>query len=79
MASRRTTAERIDAKKEEMTQKKNGLNLLLQRQRKEERKARNHRLCERGGIVESLLPDLARLDKEQFDTFAQKTLLSGYA
>ena len=79
MTTRKTTAERIEAAKIEKAQADARIKILLQQQKKEERKARNHRLCERGGIVEKLLPDLVRLDKEQFDTFVQKTLLSGYA
>ena len=76
MSERKTTAERITAKKEEMEQKKNELTLLLQRQRKEERKARTHRLCERGGKLEKLFPELARLTEEQFETFVERCLLT---
>ena len=79
MSTRKTTAERIEAAKIEKAQKDAEIKRLMQQQKAEERKARTHRLCERGGIVEKLLPDLARLDKEKFDTFVQKTLLSGYA
>jgi hypothetical protein len=79
MSTRKTTAEKIEAARIEKAQKEAEIKRLLQLQKSEERKARNHRLCERGGIVEKLLPDLVRLDKEQFDTFVQKTLLSGYA
>ena len=79
MSTRKTTAERIETAKIEKAQKEAEIKRLMQQQKTEERKARTHRLCERGGIVEKLLPDLARLNKEQFDTFVQKTLLSGHA
>ena len=79
MSIRKTTAEKIEAAKIEKAQKEAEIKRLMQQQKGEERKARNHRLCERGGIVEKLLPDLIRLNKEQFDIFVQKTLLSGYA
>jgi hypothetical protein len=52
---------------------------LLQMQRTEERKARNHRLCKRGGEVEKLLPELAAMTEEQFHLFVEKTLKSGFA
>jgi uncharacterized protein YeaC (DUF1315 family) len=73
---RKTTAERIEIQKVKKEQTQNALKLLLQQQRKEERKARTHRFCVRGAIVEKLLPDLARLTEEQFDTFVQKVLLT---
>ena len=79
MSTRRTLEERIADAQKEAEQKQNRLKELLQEQKKAERKARTHRLCERGGKVESLLPDLARLDDEQFKTFVQKTLLTGFA
>jgi hypothetical protein len=52
---------------------------LIQQQKAQERKDRNHRLCKRGGLVEKLLPDLAKLTDAQFETFVDKTLLSGFA
>jgi len=73
---RKTTAERIEIQKERKEQMQNEIKRLLQQQRKEERKARTHRFCIRGAIVEKLLPDLARLTEEQFDTFVQKVLLT---
>ena len=79
MATNKTTAEKIAEQRTKMEQIQNEINRLLRLEKEEARKARTHRLCERGGIVEKLLPDLIRLNKEQFDTFVQKTLLSGYA
>ena len=72
MATNRTTAERIEAKKTEMAQKRNELNLLLQKHRREERKARTHRICVRGGMLEGLLPDTIMLSDERFKTFLEK-------
>jgi len=79
MSTRKTTTEKIEAAKLEKQQAENRIKKLLQEQKAEERKVRTHRLCRRGGQVEKLLPDLVRLSDEQFDTFVQKTLLSGYA
>ena len=79
MSNRKTLDERIAAAKEEAEQKQARLKLLMQQQKAEERKARNHRLCKRGGLVESRLPRLALLDDEQFEVWMRKTLLSGFA
>ena len=75
----KTRLEKIEGIKDEIDQLKNRQRLLLQQHNVQERKARVHRLCRRGGIVEKLLPDLIVLTDEQFDTFVEKTLLSGYA
>jgi len=75
----KTRLEKIDGIKEEIEQLKIRQKLLLQQHNAHERKARNHRLCRRGGIVEKLLPDLIALTDEQFDTFVEKALLTGYA
>ena len=79
MSTRKTTAEKIEAAKIEKQQAEARIKKLLQEQKTQERKERNHRLCKRGGQVEKLLPDLARLTDKQFDTFVQKTLMSGFA
>jgi len=75
----KTTLEKIEAAKEEIKQKEAQIKRLLQQQKAQERKDRNHRLCQRGGQVEKLLPGLVKLTDEQFSTFVQKTLLSGFA
>ena len=79
MSNRKTLNEQIAAAREEMAQKEARVKELLQRQKEETRKARTHRLCKRGGQVEKLLPGLAELTEEQFETFVQKTLLTGFA
>ena len=71
--------ERIDGIKEEIEQLKTRQKLLQQQHNAQERKARTHRLCRRGGIVEKLLPGTISLTDDQFDTFVEKTLLTGYA
>jgi len=79
MSNRKTLNEQIAAAREEMAQKEARVKELLQRQKEENRKARTHRLCKRGGQVEKLLPGLAELTEEQFEIFVQKTLLTGFA
>jgi len=78
MSNRKTLDERIEAAKKEAEQKQIRLNELLAQQKAEERKARTHRFCKRGGQVESLLPGLAKLTEEQFETFVDKCLLTPY-
>ena len=79
MAARKTTSEKIDKQRAKMAEIEGEIKELLQKKKKEERDARNHRLCSRGGKVEKLLPELATLTEEQFETFVQKTLLTGFA
>jgi len=77
-ATTKSTSERIQAKKAEMEQKKHELSLLLQRQKKEERKARNHRICRRGAHLESILPDTISLSDERFWRFLEKTVANDF-
>ena len=79
MANRKNLEEKIAAAKAEAAQIDAHIKQLLHQQKEVERKARNHRLCQRGGQVEKLLPGLAQMNDEQFNTFVQKTLLSGFA
>ena len=59
--SKLTIAEQIANAKEDIKQGENKLKLLNQRQKEQERKARNHRLCSRGGYLESKLPEVITL------------------
>ena len=78
MATRKTTAERIADTKYQIEQYEKQLKTLVKKQNEKDRKERTHRLCERGGAVEKLLPGLIRLTPEQFDNFVQKVLLTPY-
>lgn len=78
MANRKTINEKIEAAKLEKEQAEARIKQLIQQQKAQERKARNHRLCERGGKLEKLLPELARLTEEQFETFVEKCLLTSF-
>ena len=72
----KTIDERIEAAKIKKQQAEECIKKLLQEQRKQDRKDRTHRLCERGGKLESLLPELAKLNDEQFQSFVDKCLLT---
>ena len=50
----------------------------LQEQKEIDRKARNHRLCKRGGYVEKYLPDIIDFTEEQFEIFVKKVLLTPF-
>ncbi|GHU35042.1 hypothetical protein FACS1894105_02950 [Clostridia bacterium] len=47
--------------------------------REEERKHRTNRLCERGGFIESVMPETVKLDKSQFQEFIKSTLLTPFS
>ena len=48
----------IEEGKKKIRQFENREKMLRQKLSVEERKARNHRLCKRGGFMESLVPEL---------------------
>jgi hypothetical protein len=71
--------ERIAEQKAKMEQMENELKQLLHRQKEEERKARTRRICQRGGLLEKLLPDTIPLTEGQMLAFFEKTLLTHFA
>ena len=79
MSTRKTLNEQITAAQEEIRQREARLKELLQKHKVQERKERTHRLCERGGYLESIMPDTIPLTAEQFKTFLDKTLLTDHA
>ena len=78
MAANKTTAMKIEEQKARMEQMQNELNRLFRQQKEEDRKARTHRICERGGLMESLLPDTIMLSAERFKVFLEKTVANKY-
>ena len=78
MSNKKSYAEQIEAAQLEIKQKEAFIKQLKQKQKDQERKDRTHRLCKRGGMVESMLPDLIKLSDEQFEDFVEKCLLTGY-
>ena len=79
MATNKTTAERIAEQRAKMEQMENELKRLRHQQKEEERKARNHRICQRGGLLEKLLPETIAFTEEQIRAFFEKTLLTPFA
>ena len=71
----KTTQARLK-REEQIKQLQNECKQLIQKEKSEEKKARTRRLCQRGGAVEKLLPQLAVFTDEQFDVFVKKIILS---
>ncbi len=68
----KTKLEKIAGIEETMRQLENQRKQLLQQYKEQERKERTHRLCKRGGLLESIMPDTVTLTDEQFRTFLEK-------
>lgn len=69
------TAE-IEDRKKKIRQFENREKMLQQKLSVEERKARNHRLCKRGGFMESLVPELIAMLDEEAKVFLRLALTS---
>ena len=74
----KTKLERISSIEEEIRQLENQRKQLLQQHKEQERKERTHRLCRRGGLLESMVPATIDLSDEQFKTLLEKTISSEY-
>ena len=69
------TAE-IEENKKKIRQFENREKIIKQKLSVEERKARNHRLCKRGGFMESLVPELITMPDEDAKAFLRLALTS---
>jgi hypothetical protein len=78
MAQRKTLEQQIASAKLEMEQKENRLKELLGKQKEQDRKERNHRLCKRMGIIEKYMPDTIPLTDEQFIAFIEEAVANDY-
>jgi len=74
----KTRVERIASIDEEMSKLAEQRKTLLDAHRAQERKARTRRLCQRGGLLEKMLPDTIPLSDEQFQSFLEKTVANDY-
>jgi len=74
----KTTAEKIATKREQIQQLQNEEKQLIQKQKEQDRKDRTKRLCQRHGLLEKLMPDLAAITDEQFETFIRKGINTSY-
>jgi hypothetical protein len=78
MSNRKTVEERLKDARLEKEQAESRIRKLLEEQKEGERKARTHRFCKRGGLMEKLLPDLALLTDDQFEAFFKRTAANKY-
>jgi len=74
----KTRVERIASIDEEMSKLAEQRKTLLEAHRAQERKARTRRLCQRGGLLEKMLPDTIPLSDEQFQSFLEKIVANDY-
>lgn len=65
-----------EAVREKIRQLENRQKILLNRKADAERKARTHRLIERGAILESVFPEIVHMTGEQVKAFLQAFRLS---
>ena len=64
---------------EEIRQLTNQRKIVLQQHKEEERKKRTHRICKRGAMIESILPESITFTDDQIKTLLEKVLTSGFA
>jgi len=69
---------KIEKARAEKLQKENRLKELEQQLKAVEKKERNHRLCKRMGMFESLMPDTITLTDDQFYNFLEKAVANDY-
>ena len=74
----KTTEEQIAIKNDKILKLKNEKKAILQRQKTQERKARNNRLFRRHGLLEFFMPNLCNITDEQFETFIRKGINTKY-
>ena len=74
----RTKLERAEELEAKIRKMENERKELLQKHKEEERKSRTHRLCKRGGLLESIFPDTLNLTDDQFKNFLEMTMLTEY-
>lgn len=74
MASKKSLDERIAEVQEKITQYENRHKQLLQQLKEAERKARTHRLIERGAILESMIDGADGMTGEEIKVLLQAAL-----
>ena len=78
MAKRKTVEQQIAEAMEKIKQEQNALKKLQEKQKEQDTKARNHRLCRRHGFLESILPDLINLTDEQYQKFVKQHIANSH-
>ena len=74
----KTREAKIESYDEQIAQLNNRKKQEIQKLKKEQRAARTRRLCNRHGLLESMLPDTITLTDEQYKTFLEKTTANNH-
>jgi len=74
-----TEQKKIKSMEEQIVQMKNRKQQLLQRYQNRDRKARTHRICKRGALLEKIQPETINLTDAQIETLLEKVLLTDFA
>ena len=75
----KTSLEKIAGYDEQITQLMNRKKQEMQKHKQAERKARDHRLIQRGAILESLIPNPEIYTNDEIKVFLKKTVGSSFA
>ena len=81
MANTKTTStyeERIAKEDLKIEQSLNRRKKLVQKQKADERKQRNSRLCRRHGLLEKLMPEIITITDDQFEAFIRTGINTTY-
>jgi hypothetical protein len=73
-----TKLEKIANIEEEIQALQNRRKVLMQEHKEQERKARTHRICKRGGLLESMLPETIALNDDQIKEFFELVLVTEF-
>lgn len=74
MTNSKTITEKIAETQEKIAQYQNQMKRLLNQQKEQERKARTHRLIERGALLESMLDGAEGMTNEEVKALLQAVL-----
>ncbi len=72
----KTNYEKIATIDTQIAQLENQRKRILQQQKEQDRKARTKRLCQRMGLLESMLPETITLTEEAFQTFLERSVVT---
>jgi hypothetical protein len=78
MSKLQNISTQIEKAQAEIQQKERRVKELVAKQKAEAKKARNHRLCKRHGLLESLLPEIIEITDEQYKTFLERAVTNNY-
>lgn len=74
----KTGQDKISKIDEQIAQLTNRRKQEIQKQNERNRKARNHRLCKRHGLLEDVMPELIEITDDQFKAFVEKAVANSY-